>query len=506
MAFKQTTLELSISDIGITGENPRKDFDKEHLGELAQSIGEKGIWNPLIVRPGKNGKVELIAGERRLRAAKMAGLKKVPVIVRDCSDEELTEIMLLENLQRQDLNAVEEADALGKMVEKGANVEDLAKQVGKSENWIDNRLKLAGAPENLKKLIVEHQVPKKAILELTPYLGWAIMTPISDRLEKHLKESYEHEITLHSFKNIVSECRRLSSYAFVLADLKGSNSGWSKLFDDKDCTKCKRPVLLPSGYGGGRSRVCLDAHCFRPKQNLAKKLAKADRDEKLGSSKGPVDLEKERGGNYENLEHARFDRRSCGDCAMKKTGTYYGGKRTVCMKPGCYRAMNDQARKITGERFKAVRKSAIEAVNAYVSKRGDGLADSEIRELLQLVMENAYNDEDALTEAFKPYFKRQPNNDEAWEKVIKGIPKKDLETVLVSAVLLRKIPNDDGDGFSNSDYDALVEAMASAPEVFKGMKAETHLPLIKPGHAQDEEGEDAAEIAAEIDEEAEEAP
>ena len=132
---------------------PRRHFDQDELKELSDSIAQQGIIQPLVVRPDSNG-FELIAGERRLRAARMAGLKQVPVVVRDVSEKRLLQISIIENIQRQDLNPMEEADAYHRLMsEFELTQEQVAEQVGKSRSAVANFLRLRQLPIPVKDSI-----------------------------------------------------------------------------------------------------------------------------------------------------------------------------------------------------------------------------------------------------------------------------------------------------------------------------------------------------------------
>lgn len=134
---------------------PRKNFDKESLDDLIQSVKEKGILQPLIVRK-KGSKFEIVAGERRYRAATSAGLKQVPVILKDLNDAEAFEISLIENIIRQNLNPIEEACGFDKLVkEYNYTHETLSKSIGKSRSYISNSLRLLNLPDLVKSLIGE---------------------------------------------------------------------------------------------------------------------------------------------------------------------------------------------------------------------------------------------------------------------------------------------------------------------------------------------------------------
>ncbi|MEZ4606790.1 MAG: ParB/RepB/Spo0J family partition protein [Deinococcales bacterium] len=133
--------EVAIESLSVSPFQPRKRLDVDAIGELAQSIAEKGILQPIVVR-SKEGLYEIVAGERRFRAAQQLGLKTVPVIVKELNDQEALEIAIIENLQRESLSAVEEARAFKQLMGFGLNQEALAKAVGKSRSAVANALRL----------------------------------------------------------------------------------------------------------------------------------------------------------------------------------------------------------------------------------------------------------------------------------------------------------------------------------------------------------------------------
>lgn len=143
---------LPIESVAPNPDQPRRSFDKDALEDLAASIREKGIIQPLIVRPrpGKGGEYEIVAGERRWRAAQMAKLHQVPVIIREFNDTEVLEIAIIENIQRADLNPVEEAAGYNQLMEKfGHTQEKLATALGKSRSHIANAVRLLTLPEDV---------------------------------------------------------------------------------------------------------------------------------------------------------------------------------------------------------------------------------------------------------------------------------------------------------------------------------------------------------------------
>ncbi|MEE1185567.1 MAG: ParB/RepB/Spo0J family partition protein [Acutalibacteraceae bacterium] len=140
---KESAVTVKLHDIEPNREQPRKDFDEDALSELADSIAKHGLLQPIIVRPLSNGNYMIIAGERRWRACRMAGLDEVPVIVKELDEQSLAEIALIENLQREDLNAVEEAMGYKSLIDNfGLTQEQVSEQMGKSRSAVTNALRL----------------------------------------------------------------------------------------------------------------------------------------------------------------------------------------------------------------------------------------------------------------------------------------------------------------------------------------------------------------------------
>jgi len=147
--------EVDLDSIVPGSMQPRTRFDEESLEKLAESIRSHGIVQPLLVRRRGDG-FELIAGERRWRAARLAGMTRVPVVVKEVPDENLLEIALIENIQRENLNAIEEAQAYRKLIETvGLTQEALASRVGRDRSYITNYLRLLRLPDDLQQLVIE---------------------------------------------------------------------------------------------------------------------------------------------------------------------------------------------------------------------------------------------------------------------------------------------------------------------------------------------------------------
>ena len=162
---------LKIDDIEPNRAQPRKEFDEAGLSELADSISQYGVLQPLLVRPQKDGSYQIVAGERRWRAARKAGLTEVPVTVRSLNDEEAAAIALIENLQREDLNPIEEAEGLQELIENyGLTQEETAARVGKSRPAVANALRLLRLPEDIIGLVRSGKISQghsRALLAFT---------------------------------------------------------------------------------------------------------------------------------------------------------------------------------------------------------------------------------------------------------------------------------------------------------------------------------------------------
>lgn len=147
------TNTLPLNEIIPNKEQPRKTFDEGALQELADSITQHGVLQPLLVRPLPAGGYQLVAGERRWRASRIAGLKEVPVVIKELSDIETMEIAIIENLQREDLNPIEEAEGLQALIDRcGFTQEDVAVSVGKSRPAIANSLRLLKLPQEVRDM------------------------------------------------------------------------------------------------------------------------------------------------------------------------------------------------------------------------------------------------------------------------------------------------------------------------------------------------------------------
>lgn len=152
-------MDISLDEISPNPWQPRRDFDEESLNALALSIRENGLIQPVVVRKKKDGTYELAAGERRWRAAKMAGLTVIPAISKEYDDRSMAEMALVENLQRKDLNPVDEGMAYRKLMDEyGLTQENISKKVGKSRPYVANMVRLLDLPEEVKDFLSKGQL------------------------------------------------------------------------------------------------------------------------------------------------------------------------------------------------------------------------------------------------------------------------------------------------------------------------------------------------------------
>lgn len=156
---EKSIITLSVNEVEPNREQPRKEFDEKALSELSKSIEKNGVIQPILVRPVTGGAYRIVAGERRWRAARMAGLTEVPVVIREMSDEDAAVFALIENLQREDLNPVEEAEGIRSLIEEfGMTQEEAADRVGKSRTAVTNTLRLLKLPANILSMVAKGKI------------------------------------------------------------------------------------------------------------------------------------------------------------------------------------------------------------------------------------------------------------------------------------------------------------------------------------------------------------
>lgn len=194
-ATEKDIQELPLEEIRPNPYQPRKNFNEEALNELAESIKNYGVFQPIIVKKSIKG-YDLIAGERRLRAAKMAGLSTIPAIVKEFTDDEMREIALLENIQRENLTAIELAWAYKGIIDNlDIRQEDLAEKIGKSRSHITNTLGLLNLPDDVQKMILEGELSMGHARVLSKMED-------SEEVSKLAKKIINEKLSVHDVENI----------------------------------------------------------------------------------------------------------------------------------------------------------------------------------------------------------------------------------------------------------------------------------------------------------------
>jgi ParB family chromosome partitioning protein len=217
--------EVPVDRVRRNPHQPRVAFDEESLAELTASIAAHGVLQPIVVREAADGGYELIAGERRLRAARAAGLTEIPAVVRESSTNELLELALVENVQRADLNPIEEATAYRELIDRfGLSHEAVARQVGKSRVAVSNALRLLDLAPETRQAIVDGRITEghgRALAALTiPELQRAVLQVV---LERHLSVRQTEELVRR--KREQGQPRQRQALSEDLADLEAQLRG-----------------------------------------------------------------------------------------------------------------------------------------------------------------------------------------------------------------------------------------------------------------------------------------
>lgn len=249
-----------IGEIRPNHSQPRKDFDDASISELTSSIKEKGIIQPLVVRQTGSG-YEIIAGERRWRAAQKAGLAKIPVIVKEASDREVVELALIENLQREDLNPIEEAAAYSQLIEDyGLTHEDVSNRIGKERSTITNQLRLLKLSQEARQALVDGEITAghaRALLSIeSEEKSRAILNAIRKhklsvratenlikKLSKEKKEAPEPQGDDLYLKQIADELKRTFSTQVRIVNKKGKGKIEIEYYSQDELERLARILL-----------------------------------------------------------------------------------------------------------------------------------------------------------------------------------------------------------------------------------------------------------------------
>ncbi len=219
---KKNAEEMPLDKIYPNPEQPRKNFDEQTLRELADSVKKHGIIMPIVVNDDKSGRYMIIAGERRFRAAKIAGLKEIPVVIRNYSKREIKEISLIENLQREDLNPIEAAAAMKQlMVEYKLTQDELAERIGKSRPAIANTLRLLSLTPEVMQLVAESKLSAGHARTLVPLAAEDQITFASDAVKSGMSvRELEKKVRSYTISPEVLEEKKKKKRALASIELK----------------------------------------------------------------------------------------------------------------------------------------------------------------------------------------------------------------------------------------------------------------------------------------------
>jgi len=501
---RQATLnvaEIPTEQVKVTGMNPRKDFDKALLEELAQSIKQMGILEPLIVRQVKSG-YELVSGERRLRAAKLAGLKTVPAWIREIADVEMQEIMLLENLQREDLTPLEEGMALQAMVALGATTHTLAERLGKSESWVRSRISLLMVPDGVKQMLADKKLPLSAAVDLIPFAGTALAESVAKSLAKRTADSEEGALEHTVVRKALDDLMSREGSVLNFTNMKDSYNwkAWTKKFDASECKKCKDKIKYTHRWHG-TVEICLNKECFGPKVRDAKKKAKEAEDKKTDrkSKSGKVELQ--------NVKHTMldgryvsFDKSVCIGCRHNVIGTYWGNEHNACLRPACAATMDKAAEREKEKRASKVDTEMKRLKDAYMknlASRNSAIGIPRGILMLLLLENSSYNsDWDDITDDVKEMVPTlRPGHKGKGLKWLESLSDAELE-IAVLGTMLHKASED-------YDTDVQVDVIKVAPEIFGGIEVDITTPKFTPMYYEPG-GKGAPEQIQDDDEEVEE--
>lgn len=260
---KNNITKLKIYDVKRSGLQPRKIFNKESLEELTNSIKEKGVIQPIIVRKDKSlvGKFEIIAGERRWLASQNAGLHEIPVVIIDIDDEKSLEFAIVENVQRQDLNAIEEAQGYQRLIDEFSyNQEKLAQFIGKSRSYIANSLRLLGLPKEVISYVENEKISAgharsliglpNAMQIATKIVENKLSVRQSENLVRALKNKKNLKIVPSKDSNILDLEKSLVDKTGINVEIKNNRNNSGKLsFEYKNLEQLDRLVnVIKNNY------------------------------------------------------------------------------------------------------------------------------------------------------------------------------------------------------------------------------------------------------------------
>lgn len=242
---------LRLRDVEPNTAQPRRDFDEERLAELADSIAKNGILQPLAVRPVGHGRYQIIAGERRWRAARMAGLSEIPAMILDADEQHSMELAMIENLQREDLNPVEEAEGYRTlMTEYGLTQEEVAERVGKSRPTVANAVRLLALDETVLDLLKKGEISTGHARALLPLSSAAEQNTIAERIA-------EQGMTVRQVESLVRKLQEAEAEAEKKeeAQPKAITVNYLEVLQKELGDRIGRKIKIVNGKNKGRIEI-----------------------------------------------------------------------------------------------------------------------------------------------------------------------------------------------------------------------------------------------------------
>lgn len=469
---------LRTDQINITGLNPRKSFDDEQLAELQASIKEYGILEPLIVRPAAAGMFDLVAGERRFRSACNLQLKLIPVDIQDLTDEAAQDIMLIENIQREQLSPLEEAWAIRDRLSQGDITQEvLAGKLGKTQPWLANRLRLLQAPEDIQDLLISREISAKHVIAMLPYAKYPIHKEIMTRLKEDLKE--QGPVSVKKLEDIIKGRLSYGNSVLDLDDLPYDCRELKRYLDLSKCEKCSDIISVTKRYDNKKHKICPVQTCWQQLIAKARKKSNEALEARIAGLRKEdfVDTNKLGWEQYKQLNYASFDKAGCDQCQNLK---FTKEMDPICLDPKCYNKKDKAKEKQAQKKARDEASACWEAVDELLD-RSDGLVYSSAAGLNNKTLQTMVNifgvaiwGETAKKGLSK--WGKVPTSQycDEFKAFLENIPDEDLAKVMVRLMVAVRFTQCSGGCGSSSgaNLETLKEVLPEAAAFYKAPEAE----------------------------------
>lgn len=244
---------VNITKVEPNREQPRKNFDEDALEELAESIKQFGLLQPILVQDRKTY-YEIIAGERRWRAAKKAGLKEVPVIIKNLTDKEIVEISLIENIQREDLNPIEEAQAYKRLLtEFNMKQDEVADRVSKSRTAVTNSMRLLKLSDNVQQMIIDDMIS-------TGHARALITIEDTEQQYAIAQQIFDEKLSVRDVEKMVKNLNKPAKIKKAIMTEKGLEAVYHDIEENLKEKLSTKVIITPKGNGAGKLEIEFYSH------------------------------------------------------------------------------------------------------------------------------------------------------------------------------------------------------------------------------------------------------